>query len=392
MTALTRTDGTDGTDGADGARSGATVVRREHRAVPRWLERAAAVSWRLLVVGAAGYFVLILLTRIRVAVLPVIGALFLSTFLVPVARFVRARGLPNLAATWAAFLGFLLLLTGIGLLVVPAVVNEFGELGPTVRQGATDVREWLVTGPVGLEEQQIEDFTSQATESLRNAQGRIVSGAMLVVEVIAGIILALVLTFFFVKDGEEIQRWALRHVPADRQGVAKALGRRGWSTIGGYLRGTATLGLIEGTIIGITLFLVGANLAIPVALLTFLAAFFPLVGAITAGVIATLVALVSGGFTQALIVGGVALFVQQFDNDLLAPLVLGRAVRLHPLVILVSLTAGGAIAGLVGAFLAVPVAAMVVNLVAEWREWHSQAEWTPPRDDAADALPRHESA
>jgi predicted PurR-regulated permease PerM len=325
---------------------------------------------------------------VRVAVLPVIGAVFLSTFLVPVARFFRNRGLPNLAATWAAFLGFLLLLAGIVLVVVPALVSEFGELGPTVRAGVTDVREWLVTGPAGLEERQIEDFTSQATDSLRSSQGRIVSGAMLVVEVVAGILLALVLTFFFVKDGEAIQRWALGHVPADRQGVAKALGRRGWTTIGGYLRGTATLGIIEGTIIAVTLFFVGADLVLPVALLTFLAAFFPLVGAISAGVIATLVALVSAGFTQALIVGGVALFVQQFDNDLLAPMVLGKAVRLHPLVILISLAAGGAIAGLVGAFLAVPVAAMAVNLIAEWRDWHAQAEWVPPADDAADAMAR----
>lgn len=379
MTALSR---------ADGTQSGATVLRREHRAVPRWLERAAAVSWRLLVVGAAGYFVLILLTMVRVAVLPVIGAVFLSTFLVPVARFFRNRGLPNLAATWAAFLGFLLLLAGVVLVVVPALVSEFGELGPTVRAGVTDVREWLVTGPAGLEERQIEEFTSQATDSLRNSQGRIVSGAMLVVEIVAGILLALVLTFFFVKDGEVIQRWALGHVPADRQGVAKALGRRGWATIGGYLRGTATLGIIEGTIIAVTLFFVGADLVLPVALLTFLAAFFPLVGAISAGVIATLVALVSAGFTQALIVGGVALFVQQFDNDLLAPMVLGKAVRLHPLVILISLAAGGAIAGLVGAFLAVPIAAMAVNLIAEWRDWHGQAEWVPPADDAADAMAR----
>ena len=154
------------------------------------------------------------------------------------------------------------------------------------------------------------------------------------------------------------------------------MGQRGWSTIGGYLRGTATLGLVEGTIIGITLLLVGAHLVIPVAVMTFLAAFFPLVGAVTAGVVATLVALVSAGFTQAMIVGGVALVVQQLDNDLLAPYVLGRAVRLHPLVILLSLTAGGAIAGLIGAFLAVPTAAVIIALTAEWREWHSHSELT----------------
>lgn len=371
----------------DGRQSGSTPVRREHRAVPTWLERAGAVSWRLLVVGAAGYFVLILLARIRVAVLPVIAAVFLSTFLVPVARFLRDRGLPNLAATWGAFLGFLLLLAGLVLVIVPSMVREFGELGPTVRQGIDDVREWLVTGPIGLEEEQIEQFTSQASDSLRNAQGGIVSGAVLVFEVVAGAVLSLVLTFFFVKDGQLIQRWALRHVPRDRHAVAKALGRRGWATVGGYLRGTATLGLIEGTIMGVTLLLVGANLALPVAVLTFLAAFFPLVGAVTAGIIGTLVALVSAGFTQAMIVGGVALAVQQFDNDLLAPMILGKAVRLHPLVILISLTAGGAIAGLVGAFLAVPVAAVTVGLVAEWRDWHDEAEWVPPVDDAPDALP-----
>lgn len=363
MTATTSTDG----------RAVATSPTRQRpTTVPAWLERTAAFAWRVLVVGAAIYFLLILLTRVRVAVLPLIVAMFLSSALVPVARWFRRRGLRPLLATWAAFGGFLLVLAGVIMVVVPALVREFSELGPTLQQGVEDIESWLVEGPVGLEQRQIDQFREQAGSSLQGAQGGIVTGAMVVFEVVAGFVLSLVLTFFIVKDGDLMQRWMVSRLPSHRRDLAKALGRRGWSTIGGYLRGTATLGLIEGTIIGIALLLVGAHLVIPVAVLTFLAAFVPLVGAVTAGVIATLVALVSGGFTDALIVGGVALFVQQFDNDLLAPLVLGRAVRLHPLVILLAITAGSAIAGLIGAFLGVPTAAVLAALGNEWREWHER--------------------
>ncbi|CAN5714867.1 N/A [soil metagenome] len=340
--------------------------------MPAWLHRATALSWRSLVVTvavlAAGY----LLFLLRLVVLPVIGAAFLATFLVPPAQSLCRRGWPPLAAAWAVFGGFPAILVALGFLVMPSLVEEFSDLGPTVREGVSDVEDWLVDGPLSLERSEVDDYREEAGERLssvaESSSGQILSGAILVFEVIAGLILCLVITFFLLKDGPRFQGWALKHVTRDRHETLRALAARGWSTLGAYLRGTAIIGLVEGTIIGISVAVVAGALAAPVALLTFFAAFFPLVGAVVAGLVATLVALVVGGFTEALIIAGICLVVQQVDGDLLAPIVLGKAVALHPLVILLVLTGGGTLFGLVGAFLAVPVTACLVQMTAEYRE------------------------
>ena len=190
-------------------------------------------------------------------------------------------------------------------------------------------------------------------------------GAILVVEIVAGLLLALVLTFFFVKDGERFQRFALRRIPPERHDLARRLANRGWAALAGYLRGSAMLGVIEAIVIGIALALVGGGLVVPVMVITFAAAFVPLVGAVVAGVIAVLVALVTAGFTPALVVLAVAVVVQQFDNDLLAPFVFGKTLELHPVIILLAVTAGGTLFGIVGAFLAVPVTAVIINVTIE---------------------------
>jgi predicted PurR-regulated permease PerM len=194
-----------------------------------------------------------------------------------------------------------------------------------------------------------------------------------VVEVVVSLVLALVLTFFAIKDGSLLQSWARTVVPRRRRSQADEVARSAWSTMGGYLRGSAMLGLLEGAIIGGAMTLVGARLALPVALLTFAAAFVPLVGATVAGVIAVLVTLASAGLTEALIVALVALLVQQFDNDLLAPWIFGKALSLHPVVILLAIAAGTALFGFVGTLLAVPVTAIAIDAVAIFRQ--------PPPDD-----------
>lgn len=186
-------------------------------------------------------------------------------------------------------------------------------------------------------------------------------------EGLAGLILAQVICFFFVKDGRLMQRWALSRLPRRHHDTVRAVAARAWAALGAFLRGAAFIGLLEGLAIGLTLFLVGAKLVVPVMVITFLGAFFPIVGAVVAGVIAALVALVTGGPGDALVVAIVALIVQQFDNDLLAPLVYGRLIRLHPVVVLLALTAGGSLAGIAGAFLAVPVAAVAAAVGNELR-------------------------
>ena len=159
----------------------------------------------------------------------------------------------------------------------------------------------------------------------------------------------------------------LTFVPEERRPLARRLAARAWRTLGGYLRGSATLGVIEGIIIGTTVWIVGGALAVPVAVITFFAAFLPFAGAVLAGAVAVLVTLVTAGVTPAIIVLVVAVLVQQFDNDLLAPVVFGKNLELHPLVVLAVIVAGSTLFGAFGAVLAVPVTAVGLNVMAEWR-------------------------
>lgn len=342
---------------------------------PPLLVRLSDVAWRSLVVAAAVLGGVLALSQVLLVVIPVFGALLLATVLCPAVAFLERHRWRRLLATWVVFLGALVAVGLAGAGIAPAMADEFSGLGETVRTGFEDVERWLSEGPLGLEREELERYREQLGEQLsdfarRNTQS-IAAGAVAVLEGIAGFILMLFLTFFFVKDGPRFQRWAIEHLPEDRHEVVRAAAARAWAALGGYLRGAALIGFLEGTVIGLTVWLVGGALAVPVGLLTFMAAFFPILGAITAGVVAVLVTLVSAGPSQALIVAVVALVVQQLDNDLLAPLIYGRMVALHPVVVLVALTGGGAVAGIVGAFMAVPVTAASVAVGGElWRRRH----------------------
>jgi predicted PurR-regulated permease PerM len=287
-------------------------------------------------------------------------------------------------------IGFIIVLAGIVALLVPSIANEFENLGPTIEDAIDDVENWLVEdSPFDVSRQDVQDFRDEADdrvgEILESQSGTLISGTILVFEVFAGIVLALVTTFFILKDGDRFGDWFVKRFPHHRRDLAGRLGARAWRTLGGYLRGSATLGLIEGIIIGGTVWIVGGSLALPVGVITFFAAFVPFAGALIAGVIAILVTLVTAGFGGAVVVGIVALVVQQLDNDFLAPWVFGRNLELHPLIVLVAITAGGTLFGAFGAFLAVPVSAVLINILAEARLMPEDlAVDGPARDAGAD--------
>ncbi len=349
------------------------------------IDRAAAYSWRILVIAALGVAVLWLIGQTRVAVFPVIVALFLTRALHPVAVRLRRHGWrPGLAAV-TTLLGFLAVLALAGVVIVPTIAGQFSDLGPTVNEAIDHVEDWLVDdSPFDVSREDVQRLRDQAGERLTqlvsSSGGAVISGATLLVEILTGLVLALLLTFFMLKDGDRFVAWVEGWTPDRHRTVVARSGARAWDTLGGYLRGAALLGVVEGTIIGLTLFFTGAGLAIPIALLTFAAAFVPILGAITAGVVAVLVALVTASFGAAITVAIVALLVQQFDNDLLAPVIYGRSLQLHPVVILLSLVAGGALFGIPGTFLAVPVTAVVINVASEVRS-HSGAR--PPAESQA---------
>jgi predicted PurR-regulated permease PerM len=332
-------------------------AERPRPEVPPALALLAGWSWRLLVVAAAAGLVIYLLILLKVVVIPVILALFLATLLVPLVKRLERAGWPHLGAVLAVFAGALLAIAAIVAGFIPLIGNELGTLGNRVDQGINEVQDFIASRPFGLSEQDLNRYLDQARQQLRENSSGITRGA--VGEVITGLILTLFLTFFFVKDSERFTRWILDFAGERRAGHLREVGRRSATAVSSYLRGQATVGLVDGVFIGIGLALVGVPLVIPLAFLTFVAAFLPLVGAFLAGALAALVALVTKGLTAALIVVGITVLVQQLEGHLLAPLLLGRAVALHPVVIILALAAGGILGGIVGAFLAVPIAAVV---------------------------------
>jgi putative heme transporter len=348
------------------------VAERERRRVHPAVAVAAAYGWRFLVLAAVVVVLRWLLAKLWVIVFALAVALFITRGLAAPNRWLRARGLPAAVAALASVLVFLGVIVLIGLLIAPAAGDEFASLGPTLSAGIDDVQDWLVNrSPFDISQRSLARFKTQVGESalklLRSSSGSLLSGAVAAAEGVGGIVLGLISTFFFLKDGPQLRTWWLERLPSDRREVAERMGARAWATIGAYLRGAATLGIVEGAIIGTTLALVGASLVIPVMVLTFVSAFVPFVGAIVAGLLAVLVALATAGPVPALIVAVVALAVQQLDNDLLAPFIYGHALKLHPLVVLFAIVAGSALSGFAGAILAVPVTAVTINVIAEAR-------------------------
>lgn len=344
--------------------------RRPH--VHPSVARAGAYAWRLIGIGIVGWAVLQLLTALWVLVLAAAVAMLLGRALDPVANVLRRRRWPPALVAATTLIGFLLALAGIVALLVPTIVDEFSDLGPTLEDAVDDVEDWVVNdSPFDVSRQDVDDFRDEASDRARDAVqsqgGAVVSGTVMAVEVFTGLVLALIATFFLLKDGDRFGEWVLTFVPEERRNLTRRLAARSWQTLGGYLKGSATLGVIEGIIIGTTVWLVGGALAVPVAVITFFAAFVPFAGAVLAGAVAVLVTLVTAGFGNAVIVLVVAVLVQQLDNDLLAPIVFGRNLSLHPLVVLGAIVGGSTLFGPFGAVLAVPVTAVVINVLSEWR-------------------------
>jgi len=331
--------------------------------VPPALRRLAAWSWRLLVVLAAAGLVLYLLILLKVIVVPVIVALFLATLLVPLVQWLERRGWPHLTAVLTVFGAAVLLLAAIIAGFIPLIGNELVTLRQRADEGVAEVQRFIASRPFGLSEDDLNRYLDQArqrfTENSTGLTRGAVHGVTVIGELLTGLILSLFLTFFFVKDSERFTRWILDFVGRHREHHLREIGIRSATAVSGYLRGQATVGAVDAVFIGIGLAVLGVPLVVPLAFLTFVAAFLPLVGAFVAGVLAALVALVTKGVTTALLVVGLTVLVQQLEGHLLAPLLLGRAVALHPVVIILALAAGAILGGIIGAFLAVPIAAVV---------------------------------
>lgn len=317
------------------------------------------------------------LSHVMLVVLPLLVALMLCTVLVPVARRLERARLPAAGAALLAVVGMAVLIAALLGLIVPRFVSQLGALNEDIAAGSRTALN-LANDYLGISDAQARDLIDKGQEQLQDQAGSIggglLAGAVALGEFLTGAILTLVMTFFLVKDRKRITGWLLARTPHDHREMLRAVGRRAWHSLGGYFRGQAIIAAVDAIGIAIGLLIVGVPLVLPLAMLTFIGGFFPIVGAVAAGLVAALVALVDGGVTDALIILGVVIAVQQTEGNILEPVVLGRSVPLHPLVILIVITAGAVLAGVVGAFLSVPIAAVISAVGNELRLRREAAE------------------
>ena len=326
------------------------------------LDRAASFSWRYLVVIAAFVVTVYAAGAIKVVVIPLLLGFFVAAVLSPPVQWFKRLGWSPLVAVWAGVGIVIPIVVGVVLLVVPSFVAGVGPLTDDFQAAADSFVGWLETGPLDLSETEIDGYIQDAIDSFRANLGGLTSGilggAAVAVEVVTGAVLVLIISFFYMKDGDRAYQALLRRA-RDPERVDAAV-TAAWGTLGGYVRGLAIVGLVDAVFIAIGLLIVGTPLVLPLALLVFFGGFFPIVGAFLSGLLAVSVTFVNGGLVEALIVLGVVLAVQQVEGNVLHPIVFRRALSLHPLVILLAIAAGSVVFGIVGAFLAVPITAVVI--------------------------------
>ncbi|MFC4614589.1 AI-2E family transporter [Cellulomonas algicola] len=330
--------------------------------------RAGTRSLQVLAIIALVAVLVFVVTRLTLVVIPVLIALVLAAAISPLVTFLRRKGLPSLAATWIALVALVALLALILWLVVRAVVNQWDALRDQALDGFDELQAYVEGLPFDITEEQIQSVRDSVTGLLQSdaVSAGAVAGVSQTVDFVAGFFIMVVVLFFFLKDGPTIWEFLLRPFDGHRYERGRRIGVTTVSTLGGYIRGTAIVAAVDAVAIGIGLAIVGVPLVIPLSVLVFLLAFIPLVGATLAGILSALVALVAVGPVEALIVVAIVVVVNQVEGDFLQPIVMGRALQLHPLVILFALTAGTVLAGLTGAVLAVPIAASIWRAVQVW--------------------------
>lgn len=318
-------------------------------------------AWRYLAVVAALAITVYAVTYVSEVSIPIAVALLLCALLNPVKRFLIAKGWKRTLATITVFIAGLLLVVGLLTLVVRQFISGAPDLVKRVGGGLDKIRDWLVNGPLSLSESQVDSGVTSIKNFFTNNKDTLtsgaISGATTAGHVIAGLAIALFTLFFFLRDGEKIWAWLLRLAPKPARRRIDGAADQAWTTLGGYVRATVLVALVDAIGIGVVILIVGVPLAIPLAALVFLASFIPVIGATLSGAVAVLVALVANGPVPALIVLAGVIAVQQLEGHVLQPLLLGRAVHVHPLAVVLSIAAGVILAGITGALLAVPIAA-----------------------------------
>lgn len=333
----------------------------------------ATRALQMLIVLAIVAVAVIGMTQLTLVIIPVLLALIFASAFEPAMRWMRTKGLPSVVATIFALLAIVVVLGGVGWLIAWQVRSQWQELYDQAAEGITQLIAWVQQLPFAPSEEQLADVQDTVVGFLTSSSfgSGALAGVSAAANFFTGLVLMIVVLFFFLKDGPQIWDFLLRPFTGKNYARAQRVGRKTVQTLGSYVRGTATVAAVDALGILIGLLLLGVfgypiPLAIPLALLVFILAFIPLVGATLAGILAALVAFVAHDIWIALIVVGIVVLVNQLEGNLLQPVVMGRTLKLHALVILIALTIGTVLGGIVGAVLSVPVAAVAWGIIQVW--------------------------
>jgi predicted PurR-regulated permease PerM len=347
--------------------AGPSVDSVADESVSPLVRKTAAWAWRLLVILAAIVALLWAVKRLEILFVPVALATMLAALLLPLVDFLDRRGAPRGGAVALVLLGGIAVVGGILAFVVSQFVEGAPALVDQVSTSIKGVGDWLTQGPLHINQQQIDSARKSAIEALQNNQEKLTSGALstagTVTEIVTGALLVLFTLIFVLHGGRNIFAFVTKIFPTDVRERVRDAGRAGFHSLIGYVRATFLVALVDALGIGTGLAIMSVPLALPLASLVFLGAFVPLVGAVVAGFLAVVVALIAKGLIYALITLGLIIAVQQLEGHVLQPLVMGRAVSIHPLAVVLAIAGGSVLAGIVGALLAVPTVAFLNSAV-----------------------------
>ena len=325
------------------------------------LRSCAIVSAEIVLVVAALWVLMWLLGRFWVVLLPVLFAIIVCTILWPPVRWLRNHNVPPAAASLLMMLVGIGVLAGVIALIVPSVVDQTPELASRAIEGIRRLQDWVQGPPLNINDEQLDNIVNTITHKLQSSATTIASGVFSGVGTATSLLVTLfttfVLVFFFLKDGPKFVPWLDRSVGKPSGTHLGEVLLRMWNSLGGFIRTQAIVSFVDAALIGVGLFVLGVPLAGVLVVVTFLGGFIPIVGAFVAGALAVLIALVSNGLTTALILLGVILAVQQLEGNVLQPWLQAKSMDLHAVIVLLSVTLGGTLFGITGAFLAVPAAA-----------------------------------
>ena len=342
-------------------------VQNVDDAVHPLVRKTAAWSWRLLVIVAAVVALLWVMARLKVIVVPVAVAVMIAALMIPAVDWLDRRGAPRGGAVALAVFSGIGVFGGILTFVVSQFISGLPELVEQVSRSIENATQWLIEGPAHLSVEQIDKVGDTAIAAMRDNQEKLTSGALstaaTLTEIVTGALLTLFTVIFLLYGGRQIFDFLTRIVPAQSRERVRDAGRAGFHSLTGYVRATALVALVDAVGIGAGLAIMGIPLALPLASLVFLGAFIPVVGAVITGLLAVVVALLTKGVVVALITLGLIIGIMQLESHVLQPILMGRAVSIHPLAVVLAIATGAVLAGIVGALLAVPAVAFLNSAI-----------------------------